>query len=124
MNPYVRTAYDSKTFSWLKYTRRPERLYSLIQGIIGKIAGMPHYNPRRLEQPGDEVIEQVWKYDEKEPPFSAGGKTSKLRGSYTAIKRIAAPGRFCGKRALQVMNEGARKGEDNWSSIELPLPPS
>jgi hypothetical protein len=124
MNPYVRTAYDSKTFRWLKYTRRPERLYSLIHGIISKIGGMPAYNPRRLEQPGDEVIEQVWKYDEKEELFSAGGGKSQVRGSYTATRRIAAPGRFCGRRSLQVMNEGARKDEDNWSAIDLPLPPT
>ena len=86
MNPYVRTAYDSKMFSWLKYTRRPERLYSLIYGIVRKIAGMPFYNPRRLEQPGSEVIEPVWKYDKKEDIFSASGGTSKLRGSYTVVK--------------------------------------
>jgi hypothetical protein len=123
MNPYVRTAYDAKTFSWLKYTRRPERLYSFIHGIVSRLAGMPYYNPRRLEQPGDEVVEQVWHYDENEDIFPLNGAGT-LRGSYTATKRIAAPGRFCGKRALQVLNEGARKNEDNWSSIELPLPPS
>jgi hypothetical protein len=123
MNPYVRTAYDPKTFSWLPYTRRPERLYSFIHGIVTRLAGMPFYNPRRLEQPGDEVIEKVWRYDGakdiKNPKL-----TGNLQGSYHDVKRIATPGRFCGNRGLQVMNEGARKGEDNWKNIELPLPPT
>jgi hypothetical protein len=119
MNPYVRTAYDPKTFSWLPWTRRPERLYSFIQGITTKLAGFPLYNSRRLEQPGDEVIEKVWKYDVLNP-----NPTGVPRGSYYDVKRIAAPGRFCGLRGLSVMNEGKRKDEDNWQSIELPLPPT
>jgi hypothetical protein len=118
MNPYVRTAYDPKTFRWLAWTRRPERLYSLIHGIVSRIGGMPSQNPRRLEQPGDEVIEKVWKYDVLNP-----SKTGVPKGSYYDVKRVAAPGRFCGKRQLQVLNEGARKDEDNWRRIELPLPP-
>jgi hypothetical protein len=110
-NPYVRVAYDSKTLGWLPYTRRIERLYSFIHNILNHLAGQPVYNSRRLTQPGDEVIESVWEYDQPlETP----------KGSYHKVKRIAEPGRFCGSRTLQVINEHPRKGEKKFMGIQPP----
>ena len=90
-NPYIRVAYDSRTLSWLRLTRRVERLYSSIHN-------MPHSDTRRLERPGDEVVEND-------------------------VRRIARPGRFCGGRTLQVLNEHPKPGEKKWAAITLPAPP-
>jgi hypothetical protein len=54
-NPYIRVAYDSRALSWLSLTRRTERLYSSVQNMLNHMVSMPYYNPRRLEQAGDEV---------------------------------------------------------------------
>ncbi|KAJ5226198.1 hypothetical protein N7468_007423 [Penicillium chermesinum] len=51
MNPYVRTAYDSRTLSWLGVTRRFEKLYSFIHNLGNHLVGLPWYNPRREEVP-------------------------------------------------------------------------
>jgi len=110
-NPYVRVAYDSKTLDLLPYTRRIERLYSFIHNILNHLAGQPVYNSRRLTQPGDEVTEKVWEYDQA---------LEKLKGSYHNVKRIAEPGRFCGSRTLQVINEHPRKGEKKFMVIQPP----
>ena len=114
MNPYVRVAYDSSTLRWLPYTRRVERLYSLVHNILNHIVGMPEPNPRRLESPGDEVVEKVWKYDKD------GMSANKPDGSYQDVKRIAAPGRFCGIRKLMVLIPNPQKGQKNWENIPLP----
>lgn len=115
MNPYVRVAYDPSTLWWLPYTRRTERLYSLIHNILNHMVGMPEPNPRRLERAGDEVVEKVWKYDK------VSKSTSRPQGSYQETKRTAEPGRFCGTRKLMVLIENPEKGQKNWEN--LPLPP-
>jgi hypothetical protein len=117
-NPYVRVAYDSKTFGWLPYTRRVERLYSFAQNIVNMIAGLPAHNPRRLEEPGDEVIEKVWKYEHK-----GDVKDGPPKGSYHDIKRISNPGGFCGRRAISVLNLDAKEDEKKWVTIPVPIPP-
>ena len=43
MNPYIRVAYDTKTLSWLKIIRRPERLYSVIHNILNYWVGFPQF---------------------------------------------------------------------------------
>lgn len=116
-NPYVRVAYDSRTLRWLHFTRRFERLYSPIHNLLNHLAGLPYRNARRLEKPGDKVVEKVWSWD-------GTGDREHMKGSYHDVKRIAAPGRFCGGRALLVINEDPKPGEKNWVSITLPeLPP-
>jgi hypothetical protein len=119
-NPYVRVAYDSKTLSWLAHTRRLERLYPLVHNIVNSIGGLPAFNRRRLEQPGDEVIEKVWMYDRDGDTPEPGGTP---KGSYHEVKRIAGPGRFCGRRALSVLKEDAEEGGKKWMTLPLPLPP-
>ena len=127
MNPYVRVAYDPYTLRWLPYTRRIERLYSLVHTSLNHVVGMPEYNPRRLEAPGDEVIEKVWTYDEEGGTRKIGktlGETSSNgQGSYQEMKRVADPGRFCGTRRLMVLNDNPKKGQKNWENIQLPPVP-
>ncbi|KAL3443866.1 cryptococcal mannosyltransferase 1-domain-containing protein [Aspergillus insuetus] len=82
MNPYVRVAYDARSFSWLGLTRRFERLYTLIHNIGSHLASLPHYNPRRTEVPDEDDYRG---------------------GSYQDIRRIAANDGFCGRRGLQVL---------------------
>lgn len=118
MNPFVRVAYDPSTLSWLPYTRRVERLYSLIHTILNRMVGIPYRNPRRLEKPGDDVEEKVWVPDEK-----AGGSDGKSRGSYQKLNRVAGPGRFCGVRRLMVLNENPKKGQKNWEEVSIPTVP-
>lgn len=116
MNPYIRVAYDMRTLRWLPYTRRVERLYSPIHNILNHLVGMPEFNPRKLEQPGDEAFEKVWEYNESEQ--------KKGNGAYHEAKRIAEPGRFCGTRKLLVLRENPRPGEKTWENIKLPTIPS
>lgn len=115
-NPYIRVAYDAQTLSWLAFTRRPELLYSIIHNILNHLVGMPYWNPRREEQPGDEVVEKVWSWDQ------AGSESiaSNPQGAYHDVRRIASPGRFCGGRALLVLNDNPRPGEEKWVSVPLP----
>ncbi|KAF8863097.1 hypothetical protein BDZ45DRAFT_686328 [Acephala macrosclerotiorum] len=90
------------------------RLYPFIRNALNRIAGLPVHNPRRLEQPGDEVMETVWEYDET-------GVTP--TGLYRKVERKVGPGRFCGSRTLQVLNEDPKKGEPKWIIIEPPALP-
>lgn len=122
-NPYVRVAYDSTTLRWLPYTRRVERLYPAIHNILNYFIGLPVNNPRRLEEPGDEVVEEVWEYEKDEDMSNPSEPGRPRKGSYQDVKRIPDPGRFCGRRKLSVLNDDAKEGEKKFISIPLPLPP-
>ncbi|KAL8710623.1 MAG: hypothetical protein Q9220_004847 [cf. Caloplaca sp. 1 TL-2023] len=118
MNPYVRVAYDQSTLRWLPYTRRVERLYSWIHTILNHAVGLPEHNPRRLEQPGDKVAEQVWQYD-----HDSVHSDHHPKGSYQQLERIAGTGRFCGIRRLMVIRENPSRGQKNWENVPLPPVP-
>lgn len=60
MNPYVRVAYDKKTFGMLSFGKRVERLFSLPQRIINYYAKMPHFNIRRTEIEGEIILDKEW----------------------------------------------------------------
>ncbi|EEP75902.1 conserved hypothetical protein [Uncinocarpus reesii 1704] len=105
MNPYVRVSYDTSTLSWLGFTRRFERLYSLPHNLLNHLVGMPWYNPRREERVGEQVQQKVW------DPKSE---------SYKTITRTAGTGGFCGRRALQVMIPNPKKGQKNWEMLPVP----
>lgn len=110
MNPFVRVAYDSRTLSWLGFTRRPERLYTLIHNILNPLVSLPRFNPRRTEVPGQRVTETAWVPDENDD----GG------GSFQEAKRIASNDGFCGRPGLQVIVEDRQEGEAGWESIPVP----
>ncbi|KAF2763532.1 hypothetical protein EJ05DRAFT_482324 [Pseudovirgaria hyperparasitica] len=113
MNPYIRVAYDSTTLSWLGFTRRFERLYSVVHDVANRWVGFPYPNPRRLEQPGDKSKEWVWMYDD-------GEKGEMGKGEFKEVTRMTEPGRFCGGRKLLVINENPGEGEKNWEDIPIP----
>lgn len=110
MNPFIRVAYSSKTFWWLHFTRRFERLYTAPHYIINLLVGLPWFNPRRDEQVGAEVKEKVW----------IPNSESTAGGSFQEVSRIATGGGYCGMRTLQVIRETHREGEKNWEMIALP----
>ena len=125
LNPYVRTAYSRHVLKWLPFTKRFERLYTPIHSLISSIAMLPKYNPRRLEQPGDEVVDRVWQWDEESLAALRNGTVGELsnglRGSFQEIKRTAQPGQFCGTRKLQYIKDHARVGERTWGSAKVPI---
>ncbi|TKA80986.1 hypothetical protein B0A49_01046 [Cryomyces minteri] len=86
MNPYIRVAYDPTTYWWLSLTRRPERLYPMIHRILNPLVGLPRPNPRRTEEPGQEVIDKSWVYND--PNWELTGN---LTGGYreTCLSGIA-----------------------------------
>ncbi|KAF1964179.1 hypothetical protein BU23DRAFT_585691 [Bimuria novae-zelandiae CBS 107.79] len=91
MNPYIRVAYDTKTLSWLTFTRRPERLFSIIHDILNHAVGFPHYNPRQFEEPGKEVTDTVWEYGDPVAAFLPNATQTDLKGEYRQVQRIAQP---------------------------------
>ncbi|PYH47768.1 uncharacterized protein BP01DRAFT_414087 [Aspergillus saccharolyticus JOP 1030-1] len=93
LNPFVRVAYDPRTLSWLGTTRRFEKIYSFIQNLGSRFVGLPWFNPRRDEVPGQIVKQTVWV-----PNGEAGS------GSFQAFDRVAGKDGFCGRPGLQFSN--------------------
>jgi hypothetical protein len=124
MNPYVRVAYDKSTLKWLPYTRRIERLYPFMHSIINVIGHRPGFNPRQWEQPGDKVMDRVWKWDPESETAIRKGTIDKLpnglQGSFVDIERTAKPGQFCGSRKLLYFRENRKEGESPWDSAPVP----
>lgn len=124
MNPYVRVAYSKSTLIFLGFTKRFERLYTPIHTLVNWIAQRPSFNPRRLQQPGDEIIDQVWMWDESSLEAIRNDTVADLpdglQGGYQEVKREALPGQFCGSRNLLYINEHRREGESNWAREKVP----
>jgi len=110
MNPYVRVAYDRRTLSWLGVTRRFEKLYSFLHNLGNHLVGLPWYNPRRTEVPGQHVQETVWVPD----PNQDGS------GSFQTLDRVAGNDGYCGRRGLQVIVEDRQPGQKGWENIPIP----
>lgn len=110
MNPFVRVAYDTRTFNWLWLTRRFERLYTVPHQLVNQLVGLPWFNPRRTEQESAEVREKVW----------IPSRESSNGGSFQEVMRIGTGDGYCGMRTLQVIKESPRKGEKNWEIIATP----
>ena len=100
MNPYIRVAYDQQTLNWLAFTRRFERLYSIIHGILTPLVGLPGDNPRRTEEPGQTVSDRIWLHDDVD-----WMNTGNFSGRYQDVERIALPGGFCGGKKLLAIRE-------------------
>ncbi|KAJ9645549.1 hypothetical protein H2204_001129 [Knufia peltigerae] len=112
MNPFVRVAYDTKTLSWLGFTRRFERLYTPIHWLLDFLTNTPRHNPRRDEEPWQPFIEMVWLPD----------SSLEQGGSFQQMPRMANHAGFCGRRGLAVMKENADlvESEHNWENIPIP----
>ncbi|THY80250.1 hypothetical protein D6C93_09991 [Aureobasidium pullulans] len=123
INPYVRVAYSRGALAWLPYIKLFERLLTPTQLLLTSIAGLPRHNPRRLEQPGDTVTDQVWIWDDDTANIRKAIQNQDTRladGSYENITRTASSGGFCGHRKQSVMiqrSDGVGKG---WASFEAP----
>ncbi|KAI9802608.1 MAG: hypothetical protein M1833_001682 [Piccolia ochrophora] len=119
VNPYIRVAYDKRSFRWLQTTRRWERLYILPHRLVNWFAGLPFFNPRRTEVEGEEVKDRVWKVEEADK--KAHSQARAVKGSWKTVTRTAGRGGFCGGKRLQVLKDNPRKGEKMWEI--LPVPP-
>ncbi|PYH94133.1 hypothetical protein BO71DRAFT_399190 [Aspergillus ellipticus CBS 707.79] len=111
LNPYVRVAYDTRTLSWLGTTRRFEKLYSFPHTLINHLVGLPWYNPRRAEVPGQTAQETVWVPDEK----------GDGNGAFQLVDRVAGNDGFCGRPGLQVIVEHREEGQKGWETIPMPV---
>ncbi|KZF19548.1 glycosyltransferase family 69 protein [Xylona heveae TC161] len=105
MNPFIRVAYDAHTHKLLETTRRFEKLYSGIHRLITSMAGLPKWNPRRAEMPGETVNHTTWS-----PSYHR----------FEDIEQVAAPGGFCGMPALQVLKKQHKPGEKMWERLPIP----
>jgi Cryptococcal mannosyltransferase 1 len=110
MNPFIRTAYDVKSHSWLWTTRRFERLYPIVHDFLNRLLGLPKHGPRRTQVAGQLVDERVW----------VNNNQSDGAGSFVTMRRTAQKGGFCTCRDLQVVNGDRQEGEEGWESIPVP----
>jgi hypothetical protein len=115
LNPYIRVAYSSGTLSFLRLSRRFERLFSPIQKMLGVSLGLPTKNPRRIQEVGQQYEDIVWEYDD-----AAWMTTSNMSGGYRNVTRTALPGGFCGSRKLLVLGEGDEMREWFNEAVEVP----
>jgi len=130
MNPYIRVAYDSRSFSWLEFTRRFERLYTIPQRFVNWLAGRPPFQPRRAAVPGEDAEHREWIYDGPEtaavrrraPPLRDEELMDVIRqnGHWETVHRKAKPGGFCGGRQLLVLKTNWQPGERIWEKIGPP----
>jgi hypothetical protein len=129
INPYIRVAYDTRTHSWLAFTRRFERLYSLPQSIINWLAGRPGDQSRRALEPGIEFDNREWVYDGPINNDKGSGMMTnsedlmmeiRHNGHWETIRRHAEPGGFCGTMQLLVLKKRWERGERIWERIGPP----
>jgi hypothetical protein len=122
MNPFIRVAYDERSFSWLDITRRFERLYTLPHTMVDMLIRAPWPCSRRSDRPGHEVAHQTWIYED--PVGGAQGVVDLSRvaefGSWETVQRIAKPGGFCGYQKLLALKPKWEPGEKIWETIEAP----
>lgn len=115
LNPYIRVAYSSRTLSFLRISRRFERLFAPFQEMLGASLGLPTRNPRRVQEVGQQYEDMVWEYDD-----AAWLKTGNMSGGYRNVSRAALPGGFCGSRKLLVLGEGDEMREWFNEAVEIP----
>jgi hypothetical protein len=129
INPYIRVAYDARTHSWLKLSRRFEKLYTWAQGLINWLASRPGFQPRRALQPGFESDHREWLYDGPTDNEDDAKKLTKredlmtlirYNGHWETVRRMAKPGGFCGNRQLLVLKKHWQPGERIWEKIFTP----
>jgi hypothetical protein len=108
LNPYVRVAYDAKSWSWLPFIRRIERVFTRLQFMVSAV-GYPEHNPRRTELPRQISRQERWVYHNA----SANGEMFRdqsiafapenVVGEWKVTEEVALPGGFCGQKRLFIM---------------------
>jgi hypothetical protein len=123
VNPFIRVAYDAKTFGWLEFSRRFERLYTIPHTIVNWLVNMPFPSLRRLELPGELVSRREWMYDgpgdEIDGPSEDLSRVSEF-GHWEIVQTIASPGGFCGYQQLFVLRKKRLPGQKMWEVIDPP----
>ncbi len=98
MNPYVRVAYFESVLPWIPLAARFERLYPIPHHFVNIIGGKPDFNARQFEQPGTEVVDRLWTWDEQSlARINNGTGEEGLQGKFEDVRRVAKPGMFCGR---------------------------
>jgi hypothetical protein len=129
INPYIRVAYDVRTHSWLKLSRRFEKLFAWAQSLINWLASVPRFQPRRELEAGVEADHREWIYDGPTDDTSHSMKLVKredmmtlirYNGHWETIRHQAKPGGFCGNRQLLVLKKHWQPGERIWEKINTP----
>lgn len=123
MNPYIRVAYSRMSLDWLPFTKRFERLYTPFQAVINWTCKRPGYNPRRLEQPGQTVVDRIWTWHpwsrDMDGPDNDVKRLDGGEGTYQEVVRTPLPGSFCGRAGLSYIDEMPLDGKRKWGT-ELP----
>jgi hypothetical protein len=123
INPYIRVAYDVRTHSWLEFTRRFERLYTIGHNFVNWLVSRPPYQPRRAEEPGQTVWRREWQFDGPKQDdlnrttISGEAMTNEIEkyGHWEDVERVAGPGGFCGGRQLLLLRpQPWKSGERIW----------
>ncbi|CAD0086077.1 unnamed protein product, partial [Aureobasidium mustum] len=103
LNPYIRVAYSSKTFSLLHIGRRFEHLFAPLQKLLSMSLGLPAETPRRMQEVGEQYADMVWE-----------------SGGFRNVTRVALPGGFCEIKQLLVLGEGNAIREWFKEVVEIP----
>ncbi|KAH0356962.1 hypothetical protein KCU81_g578, partial [Aureobasidium melanogenum] len=115
LNPYIRVAYSSRTFSYLLISRRFERLFAPLQKLLNASLGLPVMNSRRTQEVGEQYEDMVWEFDD-----AAWNVSGNMSGAYRSVTRVALPGGFCGVNQLSVLGEGSEIRQWFNEAVEMP----
>jgi len=124
VNPFIRVAYDAKSFAWLSFVRRFERLFIVPHVVIGWLLRMPWSASRIKEHSGEDVTRKEWVYNgplgnyESEKEYGIGD-ISKY-GQWDMVNRTARPGGYCGYPILLALKNKRKPGEKMWEKIGAP----
>ena len=124
VNPFIRVAYDAKTFAWLAFIKRFERLFVVPHVVLGWILRMPWKSARFFERTGVEVTRKEWVYN---GPMG-NHETSQVflnrdvpkYGQWEDVRRTARPGGYCGYPMLLALKTNRKPGEKMWETLEAP----
>ena len=112
INPFVRVAYDEHTLAWLPFTRRFERLYSIVHYLLNVIIDLPRQKERR-----DGEVYAVT----KEPMKSSEGSiTVNGRQRYHYVQHVGKEDSFCSSRKLLVLEGFPPTDGSHWYKIPAP----
>ncbi|KAL9055079.1 MAG: hypothetical protein Q9162_003749 [Coniocarpon cinnabarinum] len=118
MNPYIRTAYDERTFQWIPLAKHFETAGAFLQDILTRFSVFPYDSERRQEEVGQEVRRRVW------TSHRSDALLDQAHGQYREQSLIAEPGGFCGIRRMDVMRKdrlaALKKGEKTYDEFMSP----
>ncbi|KAL2852858.1 cryptococcal mannosyltransferase 1-domain-containing protein [Aspergillus pseudoustus] len=87
----------------------PFKLYSMIHNAGNHLVGLPWFNPRRDEVPGQSVKDTVF--------LQNGNKVD----SFQNVDRNTTHDGFCGRKGLQIIVPRHEGGQKGWKSVPIPV---